>query len=251
VNAPLDLMLEAWFVVFCRVSACVMTLPALGSERIPTRAKLYVAVATSAPIAIFLWPELSARIGERSFFLTVAGCVPETIVGVVLGMSCRMFMFAIETIFTGVTLSIGLGNAMGAPINEAEPTPALTSWVMLGVTVLMFSLDLHLEFLKGLRMSYDVAPVFSIQPVEVILKELMRSLTDSYLTVFRIATPYLIFGLVANIAVAFLNKMTPQVPVYFAVTPALIFAGLGFVYSLTPEAFGELALEFAAWLAKG
>lgn len=250
-NAPLDLILEAWFVVFCRVAGCIMLLPGLGSDRTPVRLKIYIAIAVSAPITIYLWPRLAEPISSAPLVSAAVACVSETIIGVLIGLTCRMFLFAVETMFTGVTLSIGLGNALGAPINESEPTPALTALVTVGLTALIFVMDLHLELLRGIGTSYDHVAPFSLQSSESMLREVLKALEDAYLVVFRIASPFLIFGLISNVAVAFLNKMTPLVPVYFAVTPALIFGGLAFLYAFSSDALGELAMEYAAWLAKG
>jgi flagellar biosynthesis protein FliR len=251
VSAPLDQILEAWFVVFCRVAGCIMMLPGLGSERMPIRVRLYIAIAISAPIAMHLWPMLSGPIAAAPLVAAVVASASETAIGVLIGLTCRMFLFATETMFTAVTLSIGLGNALGAPISDSEPTPALTSLVTVGVTALIFALDLHLELLRGVADSYQHALPFGVQSSEAMLHELLKSIGDAYTVVLRIASPFLIFGLISNIAVAFLNKMTPQVPVYFAVTPALIFTGLAFFYSFSSETFGELIMEYAAWLAKG
>lgn len=250
-SAPLDLILEAWFVVFCRVAGCIMLLPGLGSERAPMRIKLYIAIAVSAPMTVYLWPRLAEPISASPLLTAAVACVSETIIGVLIGLTSRMFLFAVETMFTGVTLSIGLGNALGAPINESEPTPALTALVTVGLTALIFVMDLHIELLRGIGTSYDHVAPFALQSSESMLREVLKALEEAYLVVFRIASPFLIFGLLSNVAVAFLNKTTPLVPVYFAATPALIFGGLAFLYAFSSDALGELAMEYAAWLAKG
>ncbi|MBU6525704.1 flagellar biosynthetic protein FliR [Methylocystis sp. MJC1] len=250
-SAPLDLILEAWFVVFCRVAGCIMLLPGLGSERAPVRVRLYIAIAVSAPLAVYLWPRLAEPISAAPLVTAAVASVSETIIGVLIGLTCRMFLFAVETMFTGVTLSIGLGNALGAPINESEPTPALTALVTTGLTTLIFAMDLHLELLRGIGTSYDHVAPFALQSSESMLREVLKALEEAYLVVFRITSPFLIFGLLSNVAVAFLNKMTPLVPVYFAATPALIFGGLAFLYAFSSDALGELAMEYAAWLARG
>jgi flagellar biosynthesis protein FliR len=251
VNMPLEFILVAWFVVFCRVGACIMMLPGFGGERVPVRVRLYIAVAVSAPIAVFLWPKLIETLSSQPLVAGVTAIVSETIIGLLIGVTCRMFLFATETMFTAVTLSIGLGNALGAPISESEPTPALTSFVVLGATALIFTLDLHLELLRGIKTSYDHVPPLGVQSGEAMLGELLNSLGDAFIVVLRIASPFLLFGLISNVAIAFLNKMTPQVPVYFAVTPGVIFGGLAFFYSLSTEALSDLVMEYAAWLTKG
>jgi flagellar biosynthetic protein FliR len=250
-SAPLDQLLEAWFVIFCRVAGCIMLLPGVGSERVPMRVRLYIAVAISAPIAMYLWPKLIQPVSSAPLLAAVIASVSETIIGVLIGFTCRMFLFAAETMFTAVTLSIGLGNSLGAPISDSEPTPALTTLITVGVTVLIFALDLHLELIRGIATSYDHIPPFGVHPSEAMLRELLKSLGDAYTIVLRIASPFLIFGLISNVAVAFLNRLTPQVPVYFAATPALIFAGLTFLYSFSSETLGELIMEYEAWLMKG
>lgn len=250
-TAPLGLALEEWFTVFCRIGACFMMMPGFGADRLPPRIKLYIAIAVSAPIAMNLWPTLSERIAAQPAVSLAMALLSETTIGILIGLTCRMFLFAAETMFTAVTLAIGLGNAMGAPINESEPVPALASFVILGATTLIFAMDLHLELVRGVSLSYEVAQPLMLQTANAMLREFTTSLDKAFIVVFRIVSPFLIFGLISNIAIAFLNKMTPQVMVYFAVTPALIFGGLAFLYSLIPETLGELSLEYASWLTKG
>lgn len=228
-----------------------MMLPGFGGDRIPMRMKLYIAIGVSAPIAAQLWSTLEAAISAKPLFTITILSTMETITGALIGLTCRMFLFAAETMLTAVTMSIGLGNALGAPINESEPTPAIASLLLLGATTLIFVLDLHLDLIRGMSQSYDAVPPFDAASPQDMLREMLKSLDQAYLIVFRISSPFLIFGLITNVAVAFLNKMTPQVPVYFVSTPALIFFGVGFLYLLSPEALAELSLEYAAWLRKG
>jgi len=239
------------FLAFCRVGGCIMTLPGFSSERVPVRVRLYIAVALTAVIAAQLWSSLEKIVHGAPLGAIVAAAVGETLVGALIGLTCRLFLYAVETMLTAVTMTIGLGNSLGAPINEAEPTPAMASLIVIGATTLIFILDLHLELIRGLRQSYDVISVAVAPSAEAMLLEVVKSLDHAYLVVFRICSPFLLFGLIVNVAVGLLNKMAPQVPIYFVSTPLLIVLGVYWLYFLSPDALANLSDEFGAWLAKG
>ena len=54
-------------------------------------------------------------------------------------------------------MSVGLSANIGAPVDEDEPLPALTTLLTLAATALMFLTDLHLEVFKALEASYNAA----------------------------------------------------------------------------------------------
>ena len=46
----------------------------------------------------------------------------------------------------------------------------------------------------------------------------------------RLLSPFLIYGLVFNIAVGMVNKLAPQIPVYFIALPFIMTGGLLLLY---------------------
>jgi flagellar biosynthetic protein FliR len=57
----------------------------------------------------------------------------------------------------------------------------------------------------------------------------------------RLASPFLLYGLLFQVSIGFINKLAPQIPVYFVSTPYLLMGGL-FMFYL---AIARLLTQFA------
>jgi flagellar biosynthesis protein FliR len=78
-----------------------------------------------------------------------------------------------------------------------------------------------------------------------------RVLTQSHLLALRICSPFLIFGLVVNVAIGLLARLTPQVQIYFISGPLLIFLGIYALMLLSQDFFTAFTAEFADWTRRG
>ncbi len=62
----------------------------------------------------------------------------------------------------------------------------------------------------------------------------------------RLASPFLIYGLMFNIAIGFINKLAPQIPVYFISTPYLLLGGLFLFYFSVAALISQFGQSFAS-----
>ncbi len=239
------------FVLFCRIGGCLMTAPGFSSERVPVRTRLYLALAITVALFPPLFEQLQivTRDPGSTDFLCVA--VAELIVGAALGLLSRLYFFALEMLATSVAMTVGLGNIFGAAIAESEPTPALSTFVVTTAVTLLFVSDAHLELIRGLYLSYEIAPISRhVGPTEM-LAEIARVLTESHLLALQICSPFLLFGLVVNLALGLLARLAPQVQVYFISGPLSIFLGLYAFSTLASDFFSAFSWRFGFWLSRG
>ena len=61
----------------------------------------------------------------------------------------------------------------------------------------------------------------------ITLTDTLRASTDLML---RLASPFLIYGLMFNVGIGLINKLAPQIPVFFISTPFLLAGGLFLLY---------------------
>lgn len=237
--------------LFCRIGGCVMTTAGFSSPRIPVRARLYIAIAVTLALMPTLSGVAAPLIAGKSAVELVFALLSELLIGVLIGSLARLFFFALETLATAAVMATGLGNLLGAPMEESEPLPSMSTFVMLGATALVFVLDQHLEILRGLHASYSVIPIMVGAHADALLHEYMKVLSQSFLLALRICSPFLLFGLIINLAFGFLNKLSPLVPVYFVSTPLLIALGIYWFYVMADDYFSAFAPAFGSWLQSG
>lgn len=250
-TASLDGVLSGVFILFCRIGACVMAMPGLSGQRIPVRVRLSIAIGLTLALAPPLIDTVKPIVADASVSLIIFVLVTELIVGLLIGFMARLFFFALETLGTAAVMTIGIGNILGAPVDEAEPLPAMTSFIVLAATTLFFIMDQHWEIIRGLFLSYTAIPISRTPSSQIILSESLRVLEQAFYLALRISSPLLLFGLITNLAFGFLNRMVPQIPVYFISGPLLIGLGTYWFYVISEDFFTAFSTEFGAWLVSG
>ena len=243
--------LLAVFVVFCRIGTCMMLMPGLSSPRIMPRIRLFIALGTTLALSPMLVAEILPALSSASPSQSLVLIAAETFTGVLIGLLGRLFYAALETMGVAASMAIGISSNLGAPISEEEPLSALASFLTLCAAMMMFAAGLHWEVLGALISSYQHLPVtgsFGIRPA---LAQFLDVLARSFLIALQLCSPFLIFGLVTNLAFGLLNKLVPQVPVYFVSVPFAVAGGLLLFLFTFRAILSNFTFYFADWLTKG
>ena len=120
-----------------------------------------------------------------------------------------------------------LGGAQSYPsIDKA----ALTSLISFAALMLLFIFNFHHEIIRALVDSYRIAPVTVPFRPQAALVDLTDTLSASFFVMLRIGSPFVAYGLLVNITIGFVNKLVPQIPVYFISLPFVITGGLFILY---------------------
>jgi flagellar biosynthetic protein FliR len=245
-----DTVLSA-FILFCRIGACLMLMPGFSSPRIPRMVRLFLAVAVTLAFVPLLGPHVEKVIDKAAPFTLLRLIVTESLIGGMIGFMGQIFFAGLETLGTAIAQEIGLANALGAPINEAEPLPTVASLLTFLATTLLFITNLHWEVLRGIVASYRALPITAGFSAQFGLIEVVDTLGKSFLLSLRIASPFIVFAIIVNLGIGLANKLTPQIHVYFIVAPFVVFGGLLLFYFTFRELIEVFMAGFAAWLTKG
>lgn len=239
------------FVVFCRIGGCLLVVPGFSSPRIPVRARLFVAIAIALALTPLLVGDVQPVVEAATPIDLLATILSESLKGVLIGLLARFFFVALETMTMATSMSIGLTSAFAGPVEDEEAMPTIVSLVTLAALMLIFVTDLHWEVFRGLAASYTVLPVKAGFDPRVGVTQLVDQASRTFLFTLRIASPFLVFSIVANFAIGLINKLVPQVPVTFIVTPFLIAGGLALLYFTIRPAIELFMATFGAFLKSG
>lgn len=240
----------AVFAIFCRIGGCLMVAPGFASNQVPVRIRLFIAIASALALSPALVPSVLPRLdGSLAGLLSLI--FSELAIGFLIGFLARLFYLALQTIGVAVTQAIGLGGIPGTAIGDDEQVPALTTLLMVAATTLLFVTGLHGELMRGLFDSYATIPPGTPFAARLALVDVTDQVTDAFLLAIRIGAPFLVYSVVLNVAVGIINKLTPQIPVYFISIPFVLAGGL-FLLLLTIKQILELFdVAFAGWIAGG
>lgn len=219
----------ALFAVFCRVGGCFMVLPGFSSARIPAQLRLFVALGISIALTPLLWNTVYA-VASRPETTYIAIIFVEALIGVVIGMVARFFVLGLQFTGTVMTMMVGFNAPPAMDILEDGTENEITIMITFAGLLMLFMLDFHHVIIKALADSYRTLPIGGVFEGRRALVTLTNTLSSTFMIMLRLASPFVLYGLLFNVTVGFINKLAPQMPVYFVSQPFIVFGGLILLY---------------------
>jgi flagellar biosynthesis protein FliR len=217
------------FAIFCRIGACIMTLPGFSSARISMTIRFFLAFAVSMAMTPLLFDSIYPRVSSAGSSLVVV-IVAELLIGIMYGLVPRFYVLGLQFAGSAISMAIGLNTPGASDVLEDTPDNQMTSLISFGGLLVLFMLDFHHVVFRALVDSYTVMPLGGMPDSQKMLITLTDTLSQTFMLMLRLASPFLIFGLMFNFAVGLVNKLAPQVPVFYISTPYLLLGGLLLVY---------------------
>lgn len=250
-NQEMTATILSLFLIFCRIGSCLMLLPGYSNVRIPSQIRLFVAFSVSLAVSPAILPEVLPLMREAADDVRLQMIVTEILNGMMIGLLGRIFLIALQFSANYVANAIGMGQAIGGAMEESEPAPAVVSLITFTATVLIFSLNLHAEILRALVASYSAMPVVLGFSARSGLAALTDNLDQTFTLCLRIASPFVIYGVIVNFAIGLANKMTPQIPIYFISMPFVIAGGLVLLAYSIGDYLTIFLAGFQQWVLTG
>ena len=231
--------LFVWLLVFARVGTAFSVMPTIGDAFISARTRMLFALAVS----ILVTPVLNGRMPAMPtdvfrLFVLILG---EMAVGIFLGTVARMLMGALEVAGTIIALQTGLANAQmfnPAMATQGSLPGALMGWLGL---LLIFITDLHHVMIMAVVDSYSTFVPGAPIPIDDMANVVGQLVSKSFVLGVQMSAPFLITGMLFALALGLLNKLAPQIQVFFLFTSIQVALGL-FMFALT------LAAMMMFWL---
>ncbi len=238
------------FLLFCRIGGCMMIVPGVGNSQIPVQIRLFVAVGTTLALTPMLFEKASGA-GVQDPFVMTRLIAFELLTGGAFGMLARMFFSALETLAFAAATMLGLANPFGVEVDQSQPLPPLSTLIALGATTMIFVADFHWQIVIALVDSYRTIPVGSVFDARRSLAEVGAVLGQSFLIAARVASPFFIYSVLINFAMALINRVTPQIAIFFIAPPFIAAGGLALLYFVIRGQVGQFMAAFSTWLGNG
>jgi flagellar biosynthetic protein FliR len=213
----------AFMLTFARVGTLVMLMPGIGEQLIPPRARLGLALLLS----LVLFPLTRTLLPAGGPAPSVIGVlIGEVAVGLVLGLSVRMVVGALQTAGNIVAQQLGLAFAMSIDPAMGGQQAAIGNFLsLLGIT-LIFAADLHHLAIAAIRDSYAFLPPAGVPEVGDAATLAMKAAGRGFALAVQIAAPFIVFGILFNLGLGVLSRLMPQLQVFFLAMPATILIGM-------------------------
>ena len=114
--------------------------------------------------------------------------------------------------------------------------------------MLIFVTDLHWHVLSALVNSYVLLPPDGWFEAQASLAAISKQLVEMAMLAAKLAGPFFVYAVVINLAMGIMNKMTPQLPIFFVSMPFVIAGGLLLLVFMVDDLLAVFILVFGEWV---
>ncbi|HEX2759614.1 MAG TPA: flagellar biosynthetic protein FliR [Rhizomicrobium sp.] len=237
-------ILLTYLLVFSRVGAMVMLLPAIAEMGVPSRVRLVLALA----IAFALTPQVQGNypgIAPQSTIALVIMIAQEVTAGVLVGAMARIIMSALQVAGYLIATQIGLAYAQTLDPTQNTQGAVLGNFMTLLGTTLIFMTNLHHLAIGAIAGSYRMLPPGGHLPTGDMAQLVITLVSSSFALGFQLAAPFLVFGFALYAGLGVLARLMPQLQVFFVAVPLNIVCGFFILLAL----IGSLMTVFLTFYA--
>lgn len=214
----------SFFLVFCRVGTPMMFIPAIGESFVMMRVRVIFALMLSlmmTPILSKYHPSVPDSPLQLAFI-----AMGELMIGVILGLIIKLVMSSLHV--AGMTISFVSGLSSGMLFDPAQGSQGslFGNFMTMMATVLIIATNLHYMFLYGIVQSYEVFEVGSLGAnYDSYFYLVIRVAAESFNVGIKMATPFLVVGIVFYVGSGILSRLMPQLQIFFILLPVQILVG--------------------------
>lgn len=239
------------FLLFCRIGGCILVAPGFSSPRVPVNIRLFAAIGVTTAVCPLVIPEflrgLSSFSSDRQLFLIVE----EASIGLLIGLMARCFFLALQFAATAISNLIGLSGIPGIPLEESDTGSPLATLASTAAVAVVFAAGLHVELLKAVMESYSALPLGQPMEADIFAVNLLQTLNETWLLALRLCAPFLLYGVIVNVAIGLANRFAPHISIYHATTGAVMLGGFLLLYLVWADMVLMFTVTYRSWLMEG
>lgn len=221
-----------WVLVYLRVQALVLVLPALGERVVPVRVRAALALAITPMLA----GSLPAAPVPGTLPMIVAQILGETLIGLAAGMGLRLLALSLDIATSAIAATASLSQLVGGQ-NEAAPHPIGNLIHLAGLAALM-ALGLPVMLVQLMADSLSIWPPGGWPASEGLVAEAISLTARSFWIAMLLAAPFTLGGFLFQALSGVVNRVMPALPVIFIGSPAAIMLALAALALLAPVLIG-------------
>lgn len=209
--------------VFSRIIAFFLAFPVLNANLIPLHIRVLMVVALS--FVVMLHYDISVSVSKVDLLVFLLLVIKEMMIGLSLGLVTfifiGIFLYAAEIVsfFMGFTIVNIFNPAFGQ-------TSILSTFFLLLFYLLFFTSGAYQLVIGSMYKSFEILPVYSFTFNDDVFEYILQKSAYIFKLGFQISFPFALILLVFNIVLALINRLIPQINIFFVGLPAQIFIGL-------------------------
>ena len=218
----------AYLLASLRIGAWLFLVPPFAGRTIPTTAK----VVLSLGLAFAVGPSVTAAGVPTGHLQLLTVAVTQVLIGAALGFVSAMLLGAIATAGSLIDMFGGFALATGFDPLSVTMNTVFGKFHQLLATMLLFATGGHLIVIGGLLKTFEVLPLGETPELGG-PDMLIEAFTMFFMTAVQIALPMIVVLFIADLGLALLTKVAPQMNALNVMFPAkigltLLLVGLSF-----------------------
>ncbi|MGZ4452369.1 MAG: flagellar biosynthetic protein FliR [Nocardioides sp.] len=222
-----------------RLVAWLAIVPPFSSRAFPAVAKVLLALGLAFAVA----PQIAGRAAPADVATLVATAVQEALIGATLGFVTYLVFAAIQA--AGDLIDVFGGFSLAAafdPLSQNMNSVNGKLFSMLG-TMLLFATNAHLLVIGGLLRTFGTMPIGTSWKPSGVTDVLARTFSMFFTAAVQIALPLIGVLFLADLGLALLTRVAPQLNAINIMFPAKIGLTLllvGMAFTVLPDALTRL-----------
>lgn len=251
-SAQIGAWVGSFLLPLFRISALLMFMPLIGSQLVPSRVRLYLALAICLAIMPSLPPMPAVDAISVQAFIWIA---QEILIGAMLGFVLQLFFQIFVIAGQIIAMQMGLGFASMVDPANGISVPVIGQVFTILVTLLFLAMNAHLVVFEVLAESFFTLPVgsgFLLENYWEIAHKLSWVIGAALLLVLPAVTALL----VVNLAFGVMTRAAPQLNIFSIGFPLTLVLGLVIVwigmadFLAQYQMFATEALQFLREMAR-
>nr|WP_239481998.1 flagellar biosynthetic protein FliR [Pseudomonas insulae] len=246
-NAQIGGWVGGFLLPLFRVSALLMVMPIFGTQLVPMRVRLYLALAIVVVILPGLPPAPQVEGISLQAVLLIA---QEVLIGAMLGFALQLFFHAFVVAGQIIATQMGLGFASMIDPTNGISTAVIGQFFTMLVTLLFLAMNGHLVVIEVLTESFVTLPIgggFLTDQYWELANKLGWVLGAGLMLVLPAVTALL----VVNLAFGVMTRAAPQLNIFSIGFPLTLVVGMVIVWIGMADIlalYQALASEALQWL---
>lgn len=210
--------------VFTRIAAMFSIIPIFGANNTPTITKIGLIFFISLVLVPLQLESFNLQID--TLFEFGGYMVSESIIGFSMGLVTLIVLNVFYLAGSLVDRNIGFAMVSVISAQDESQLPVSANLYYIFALMIFLSANFHHMLIKVVSDSYINMPIGTSQIARLVVYDYIEVLTYSFDMGFRMAAPFILTVLVANVLLGMLSKAMPGMNVFMIGMPLKILIGL-------------------------
>ncbi len=215
--------IPAFLLVLFRLGGIFIFGPVFGSQVIPMRVKVLLALVLTMCIYPIVPPQIPVQLSLANIMLAVGS---EMLIGLIIGYGASLPLVALQIAGQMMGHQLGLGLAQVFSPDFNEQTEVLSQFLFLVALTAFLLMDGHHAMIGALIASFHAVPLGGYVPDDRLMGLVTGLLNSMFELGLRVAAPLLCLVFLETIAMGFVARTVPQLNILSLGFPLRIIVGL-------------------------